>query len=187
MALGFYQQEDDSEDAIRLITRGIVNVIVIVILAMFLVQYMGMNYEVIGHSMEPSFEVGDMVLVNQTAYKAGRPHRFDVVLFHSHNNEEQIYMKRVVGLPGETLQIQNGGIYINNKLLDTKGILEPVNLAGVADTPITLEKHEYFVIGDNSDSSEDSRFSNIGNVYRSDMIGKVWFRFQPFKRIGFIS
>lgn len=186
MALGFYQQEDDSEDLIRFITRWIVDVIVVIILAMFLVQYMGMNYEVIGHSMEPAFQVDDTVLVDQISYKIGKPHRFDVVLFRSSSNKEQIYMKRVIGLPGEKLQIQNGNVYIDDRLLDLGESAEKINLPGVADNPVILGEDEYFVIGDNYDSSEDSRFSNIGNISRSNMIGKVWFRFYPLERIGFI-
>ena len=185
MALGFYQQEDDSEDAIRLITRWIVDVIVVVVLAVFLVQYMGMNYEVIGYSMEPAFEVGDTVLVDRIAYKVGKPRRFDVVLFRNEGNEEQVYMKRIIGLPGEKIQIQNGNVYVDDQLLNTGERKEKINLPGIADNPVTLGKDEYFVIGDNYDSSEDSRFSNIGNVTRSEMIGKVWFRFYPLERIGF--
>ena len=186
MALKFYQQEDDSEDAIRFITRWIVDVIVVIVLAMFLVQYIGLNHEVIGHSMEPAFEAGDKVLVDQIAYKIGKPDRFDVVVFRNSSNEEQIYMKRVIGLPGEKIQIQNGNVYINDELLDMGENTEKINLPGVADNPIVLGKGEYFVIGDNYDSSEDSRFSNIGNVNISEMIGKVWFRFSPFERIRLI-
>lgn len=186
MALGFYQQEDDSEDAIRFITRWIVDILVVVILAMFLVQYMGMNHEVIGHSMESAFEAGDMVLVDRVAYRIGKPRRFDVVLFRNGGNEKQIYMKRVIGLPGEKIQIQNGNVYVNDQLLDMGEDVEKINLPGIADNPVILGDDEYFVIGDNYDSSEDSRFSNIGNVSRSDMIGKVWFRFYPMNRIGFI-
>ncbi len=186
MALGFYQQEDDSEATVRFVTRWIVDAIVVVVLAMFLVQYMGMNYEVIGHSMEPSFEVGDTVLVDQIAYKIGKPHRFDVVLFQNRSNEDQVYMKRVIGLPGEKIQIQNGNVYIDDQLLDMGEDAEKINLPGIADNPVLLGEDEYFVIGDNYDSSEDSRFSNIGNVSRTEMIGRVWFRFYPFDRLGFI-
>lgn len=186
MALGFYQQEDDSEDAIRLITRWIVDIIVVVVLAMFLVQYMGMNYEVIGHSMEPAFEVGDTVLVDQIAYRIGKPHRFDFVLFRNGTSEEQVYMKRVIGLPGEKIQIQNGNVYVDDQLLDMGDDTEKINLPGIADNPVFLGADEYFVIGDNYDSSEDSRFSNIGNVKRSEMIGRVWFRFYPLERISFV-
>ena len=187
MALGFYQQEDDSDDLIRHITRWVVDIIVVIVLAMFLVQYMGVNYNVIGHSMEPEFAVGDTLLVNRIAYKVGKPRRFDVALFHSEKNDSQIYLKRVIGLPGETIQIQNGEVYIDGKILDRGEDAEVINLPGIADEPVVLGKDEYFVIGDNSDSSEDSRFSNIGNINRKNMIGKIWFRFQPFDRIGFIS
>lgn len=187
MSLGFYQQEDDSEDSIRFITKLVADILVVLILAIFLVQYMGMNYQVIGHSMEPTFQIGDTVLVDQIAYKVGRPHRFDVVLFQSRDDEEKFFMKRVIGLPGETVQIQNGSVYINDRLLEAEDSLGTIHLAGIASSPVLLGKGEYFVIGDNSDSSEDSRFSNIGNIQQSDMIGKIWFRLEPFKRMGLIT
>lgn len=186
MSLSFSKNDDNNESLIRMITHWIIDLSVIICIAMFLVQFMGYRYEVTGHSMEPRFQVGDQVLVNRICYKLGKPHRFDVAVFHDENEEQQLYMKRIVGLPGEQVLIQNGNIYINDVLLETNGIIDQINLPGSAEHTITLAEDEYFVIGDNSGSSEDSRFSNIGNVKSSSMIGKVWFRTGPLRRIAFI-
>lgn len=188
MSLGFYQPED-TEDPIRFITKGIVHILVVIVLAIFLVEYMGMSYEITGHSMEPDFLPGDTVLIDRIMYKVRKPHRFEVLLFRNSDDEEHIYMKRVIGLPGETLQIREGKIFIEDHELDVEsyGSLQQINLSGIAENPVLLGKGEYFVIGDNSDSSEDSRFSNIGNVRMDHIIGKVWIRSKPFDRAGFIK
>lgn len=187
MSLGFYQPED-TEDPIRFITKGIVHILVIIVLAIFLVEYMGMSYEVIGHSMEPDFQLGDTVLVDRITYKVRKPHRFEVLLFKNGGDEEHIYMKRVIGIPGETVQIRGGKIFIDGQELDIGNFdaLTGINLAGVAEEPVLLGKGEYFVMGDNSDSSEDSRFANIGNVKAEYIIGKIWLRSKPFDRAGLI-
>ena len=90
------------------------------------------------------------------------------------------------GLPGETVQIKGGYIFIDGELLNAEDGLEQVSLAGRADTPIKLEDNEYFLLGDNRDSSEDSRFPNIGNVKREQIQGKVWFRIFPLLKLDFI-
>ena len=95
-------------------------------------------------------------------------------------------VKRIIGLPGETVQIKGGFIFINGEVLSVEDGLEQVSLAGRADTPIQLEQDEYFLLGDNRDSSEDSRFSNIGNVKREQIYGKVWFRILPLLKLDFI-
>lgn len=187
MSLQFSMNDDGNESLLRIITHWIIDLCVILCLAMFLVQYMGYRYEVTGHSMEPKFQVNDQVLVNRISYKLGKPHRFDVAVFTDRSEEQQLYMKRIVGLPGEDVLIQNGAIYINDELIETEGLISQINLPGTAEHTVHLGEDEYFVIGDNSGSSEDSRFSNIGNVKRDSMLGKVWFRTTPLKRIAFIG
>lgn len=107
----------------------------------------------------------------------------DVVAFQ--RADGNVTVKRVVGLPGETVIIQNGHIYIDGKLLETDKISE-ISLSGLAENPITLLPDEYFLIGDNADSSEDSRFQNVGNVRSSQILGRVWLRVLPFGRFGLI-
>lgn len=96
-------------------------------------------------------------------------------------------MKRIIGLPGETVQIIENRIYINGELLQTGEIPDIVTIAGVAEYPIELGDDEYFLLGDNRESSEDSRFATVGNVKREQLIGRVWFRFQPFSEMGLVQ
>jgi signal peptidase I len=107
----------------------------------------------------------------------------DIVLFQ--RADKSYNMKRIVGLPGETVIIQNGRIYINGELLETTKI-SPIALPGLAKNPVELGKDEYFLIGDNTDSSEDSRFQNIGNVHFSQIRGRVWFRLLPLRKMKLI-
>ena len=133
--------------------------------------------------MEPALSTGDTVLIDELSYRFIKPKRMDIVLFQ--RADKSYNMKRIVGLPGETVIIQNGRIYINGELLETTKI-SPIALPGLAKNPVELGKDEYFLIGDNTDSSEDSRFQNIGNVHFSQIRGRVWFRLLPLRKMKLI-
>lgn len=163
--------------------RILVNVIVLVSLAWFLVFGFFTQLSMSGHSMEPCLYSGDTVMLDTLSYHFVKPGRMDVVAFQ--RSDGNVTAKRVVGLPGETVIIQNGHIYIDGKLLETDKISE-ISLSGLAENPITLLPDEYFLIGDNADSSEDSRFQNVGNVRSSQILGRVWLRVLPFGRFGLI-
>lgn len=168
--------------------RWIVDILVVIILAAFLVAMLGQKVPVEGHSMEPSLMTGDEVLTDRMIYHFFSIRRFDVVLFQAGDGMEQKnYIKRVVGLPGEKVQISDGIIYINDAPLNTGDIMSRHTVAGLAETPVTLGADEYFLLGDNGDSSEDSRFALVGNVKKEQVIGKVWFRIAPFKDLGPIA
>ena len=137
-----------------------------------------------GSSMKPVLESGDVVLINRLAYDVGKPVRFDVVVFEREGQQPGI--KRIIGLPGETVQIKNGSVYINGELLNAENGLAEATIAGAVEYPVELGDDEYFLLGDNRESSEDSRFSGIGNIKRENLIGRVWLRFQPFSRLGFV-
>ena len=92
----------------------------------------------------------------------------------------------MIGLPGETVQIKEGQIYINGNVYEENGAYQEIADGGLADSAITLESGEYFVLGDNRNNSEDSRYANIGNIKKEYIIGKVWFRVAPFKDFGFL-
>ena len=115
---------------------------------------------------------------SRLSYDLGSPKRFDVVVFEREDKKPNV--KRVIGLPGETVQIKNGQIYIDDKPLEADKGLGQVSLAGLAENPVVLDEDEYFLLGDNRDSSEDSRFVKIGNVKRRQIRGKVWLRLIPF-------
>ena len=134
--------------------------------------------------MSPSLNAYDVVMVNQLSYDLGKPDRFDVVVFRREDGKANI--KRIIGLPGETVQIRGGQVYINGEVLPDERELGTVSLAGLAENPITLGEDEYFLLGDNQNSSEDSRFSNVGNVKEDQILGKVWFRIFPAINMGSI-
>ena len=161
----------------------LVDILVLLSLAWFIVYSFFSLYRVSGHSMEPALSTGDTVLIDELSYRFMKPKRMDIVLFQ--RADKSYNMKRIVGLPGENVIIQNGRIYINGELLETTKI-SPIALPGLAKNPVELGKDEYFLIGDNTDSSEDSRFQNIGNVHFSQIRGKVWFRLLPLRKMKLI-
>lgn len=166
------------------IFKWVVDIIVVIIFALFFVTVIAHKEEIDGSSMSPTFETGDEVLINKLSYGIFSPTRFDVIAFSVGN---QIYIKRVIGLPGETLQIIDGKIYINDSEVEFNKNVDSIVSPGVAQEKIILGDNEYFVLGDNWNNSEDSRFSYIGNVNKKEIIGKAWFILAPFSNLGFIA
>lgn len=181
--MDFYINEDTAW--LRKIVGWVVNIVVVLACAWFLVYGFGGQVQISGASMQPVLDAGDMVLVNRLAYDTGRPQRFDIVVFEREDKKPNV--KRVIGLPGETIQIQDGIVLINGKPLEAENGLNQVALAGQAENPIELGEDEYFLLGDNRESSEDSRFSNVGNVKREQIWGKVWLRMFPLLKLELIS
>ena len=171
----FYQEETNK---LRRMIVWLVDIIVVISLAWFVVYGFGTQIRITGQSMTPELRSEDVVLMNRLSYDLGSPKRFDVVVFEREDKKPNV--KRVIGLPGETVQIKNGQIYIDDKPLEADKGLGQVSLAGLAENPVVLEEDEYFLLGDNRDSSEDSRFVKIGNVKRRQIRAKVWLRLIPF-------
>ena len=156
----------------------------VAVLAVFVVLFFCDRVTVTGYSMEPVLAADDVVLVNRIQYHFSDPERFDIIVFAKENGSgTKTYVKRIIGLPGETVQIIDETVYVDGVPLEDER-LSYVALSGLADEPVILGEDEYFVLGDNRDSSEDSRFSGIGNVKRSQIIGRVWFRVSPFENLG---
>lgn len=159
--------------------REIMNYIYITI-ACFAVAFVvifcaGMRTSVVGVSMEPVLYNGQEILVNRFIYKIVSPKKGDVVVFLPNGNANaHFYVKRVVATAGDTVQIKNGSLYVNG-LLYTAVEYDKIQDAGIAENMITLNKGEFFTLGDNVNNSEDSRSGNIGAVKRENIIGKVWF------------
>ena len=138
--------------------------------------------------MDVTLSGGDTVLLNELSYKLKDPARGDVISFRPNGSDStHSYIKRIIGLPGETIQIKNGMIYINDELYLEKADYPAMTSAGLAEEPVTLGNAEYFVLGDNRNNSEDSRFADIGNVNLSDIEGKVWFVISPMSHFGFVK
>lgn len=152
-----------------------------------IVHYVGERTEVRGESMYPALNDGDNLIVDKISYRFSDPKRFDVVVFPFQYQEDTFYIKRIIGLPGETVQIYEGDIYINGKILNESYGNAKIENGGLASKAITLGEDEYFVLGDNRNNSADSREPSVGNISKSDIIGKAWMRIWPLNDIGFLK
>ncbi len=148
---------------------------VAVFLAFVLVFSVGMKISMVGVSMEHALYNGQEVLINRFIYKITSPKRGDVIAFLPNGNQNShYYLKRIVGLPGESIQIIDGYVYINGERLPEDEYDKMADY-GIAGNEIQLGSDEYFVLGDNRNMSEDSRSGNIGAVKKDTIAGKVWF------------
>ena len=173
---------------IKEIATWVFQIILVIGIAFVLVYFVGEKTNVIGASMEPTLYNRNEVIINKFIYKLTDPQRGDVIVFYPNGNKNtHSNIKRVMGLPGETVKIENGKLYIDEEEVVNEFITESIKDAGFAQDEILLGADEYFVLGDNLGNSEDSRFANIGNVNKQDIEGKVWFRVSPVKEMGFIK
>ena len=159
-----------------------------VLFALVLVYFVGYRADVVGPSMLGTLAEGDEVLVNRFVYKLTQPKTNDIVVFFPNGNEKShLYIKRVIGVPGDTVQIKNGTVYVNGKVFDEKIEAASIEHAELAEDEIEVGEDEFFVLGDNRNNSEDSRYANIGNVKKEYIVGKAWFIVSPLKDFGFVK
>ena len=165
-----------------------VEILITLVIAFTFVYFIGLRTSVVGQSMSETLESGDEILVNRFIYKVSDPKPNDIIVFLPNGNEKShYYVKRVIAVPGDTVLIQNGAVYVNGELFDEKVDVSAIEEAGLASEELKLEDDEYFVLGDNRNNSEDSRFSDIGNISKKYIVGKLWFTVSPKSKIGFIK
>ncbi|WMJ88290.1 signal peptidase I [Anaerocolumna sp. MB42-C2] len=163
----------------------IIEIVIVVSIAYTIVNYALEKTTMLGESMETTLKDQDKIIINKFAYKIAKPKRFDVIVFKQTNKEHSYFnIKRIIGLPGEKIQIENGHIRINGEILSEPFITEPIKNSGLAAEEIKLDDNEYFVLGDNRNNSEDSRFANISNILFDDIVGKAWIRTNNFDFIN---
>jgi signal peptidase I len=158
-------------------------------LASFVNAHVAYQTTIEGESMEPSFTNNDSVIIQKLSYYLHDPERYDVIVFpvkaDSGDGEEEVnYIKRIIGLPGEIVQIKDGKVYINGNELDgdnysEEEIIDP----GLVSTPVKLAEDEYFVLGDNRNMSTDSRYQLVGMVKKDNIEGAAWYCIWPFSHI----
>ena len=137
-------------------------------------------------SMEPTISVGDRFFINKAVYKFSSPKRGDLIVFRSNASDDAaLHIRRVIGLPGETVQITNGRILIDGETYKEGKDFPKISNAGLASKAISLGTGEYFVLGDNRNNSEDSRYTDIGLVKKRYIAGKIWFTCAPARKLGF--
>ncbi|MCD7744188.1 MAG: signal peptidase I [Lachnospiraceae bacterium] len=166
----------------------IFELLVVILFAYVVVYYFGQTRTNIGQSMDTTLSGGDTVLLNTLAYQFGTPQRGDVIAFKP-NGSSTAYtsIKRVIGLPGETIQIKDGMIYIDGEVYLEEQSYPAMTNGGMAEEGVTLGDREYFVLGDNRNNSEDSRFADVGVVTGDSIEGKVWFVISPSEHRGFVE
>ena len=161
--------------------------LVVLALTFLIVTYVGQRTKVIGSSMEPMLEDGDNLIVDKISYRFEEPRRFDIIVFPFRYEEKTYYIKRIIGLPGETVYIdESGAVYINGEVLKESYGKETIIDPGRAFEPVVLGEDEYFVMGDNRNNSSDSRDPSVGVLKREYLIGRAWVRIYPFDRLGVI-
>ena len=154
------------------------------------ITFVGQRTEVEGASMENTLHNGDNLIVDKLSYRFHDPERFDIIVFPFQFQDNTYYIKRIIGLPGETVQIMDdGSIYINGEKLEENYGMEVIKpeTIGRAAEPIELGDDEYFVLGDNRNNSRDGRYPEVGNIKRSDITGRAFLRIWPLNKFGLLK
>ncbi len=176
------------KDALKEIFSTLLYLVVIFGLTFLFITFVAQRTEVSGSSMEPTLQDGDSLLVDKLSYRFKDPKRYDIVIFPYQYGEKQYFIKRVIGLPGETVRVDyDGNIFINDEKLDENYGAEVILDPGRAEAKITLGDGEFFVMGDNRNHSMDSRDISVGNIQKKDILGKAFIRIYPFSHFGGID
>ena len=170
----------------RSIISNVLYIAAVLLFSFLIVRYVGQRTEVIGNSMVPTLEDGNQLVTDKITYRFREPERFDIIVF-PHEPMHEFYIKRIIGMHGETVEIgEDGVIYINGEVLEENygyGQTAPQERTG----EIVLGEDEYFVLGDNREVSLDSRYREVGNIPRSIIIGRAWVRIYPFDQFGLLT
>lgn len=179
-------EEEEPKSFWRELLGWVLYIAIIVGVTYLIITYVGQRTRVSGESMEATLHNGDNLIVDKISYRFREPERFEIIVFPYQYGEDKYYIKRIIGLPGETVQVMDGYVYINGEKLDESYGLEVMNESGMAAEPIELGEDEYFVLGDNRNHSSDSRAQDVGLIHRDDIVGRAWVRIWPFDSIGVI-
>ena len=174
------------KEIIKELSGWLLYIVLIIALTWTVVTFAGQRTEVSGSSMETTLSDKDQLIVDKMTYRFRDPKRYDIVVFPYQYQDNTYYIKRIIGLPGETVQILSGMVYIDGVRLDEHYGNEIMENPGIAEEPLTLGEDEYFVLGDNRNNSSDSRASDVGLIHRKDLIGRAWIRVWPLSQIGVI-
>ena len=196
------ETEEKKGGCLKGLIGDIIYIVVVCLIVFLVLHFIGQRTQVNGDSMDDTLADGQSLIMDKISYRFHDPERFDIVIFPGveeavvspgpidsllgRDTVRPYYIKRVIGLPGETVQIIDGKVYINGKELkdDVYGITDYIDEPGIAAEPLTLSDDEYFCLGDNRPVSYDSRYEKVGPVDRDEIVGKVWIRIWPFSKFG---
>ncbi len=180
------EKNEKTNNTLKEILKTVIYFLILLLIALFIVTFIGQRTVVDGRSMENTLMDKDNLIVDKISYRFKEPKRFDVIVFPY--QKRNYFIKRIIGLPGETVYIDDdGNIFINDVLLKENFGKEKIEDPGIASHPIVLGENEYFVLGDNRNDSFDSRYYEVGNIKKENIIGRAWLRIYPFKKIGFVK
>ncbi|MDO4262440.1 MAG: signal peptidase I [Eubacteriales bacterium] len=180
------EKKDRSGGIFREIVSFLLYVAVVVAATFLIIHFVGQRTYVSGSSMENTLSDGDNLIVDKLTYRFSDPKRFDIIVFPFQYEEDTYFIKRIIGLPGETVQITDGTIYIDGEALEESYGRQVMRDFGMAEDPVTLGEDEYFVLGDNRNDSTDSRDPAVGLIHRDQIIGRAWIRIWPLSKIGIL-
>lgn len=179
-------KEKLEDEKVRGFMRWVFEIVVTLVLAAMVGIMLFQTVTMQESSMEPTIAVGDRFFINRVVYKFSSPKRGDLIVFRTNASDDAaLHIRRVIGLPGETIQISGGRILIDGEAYKEGKDFPMISNPGLASSSITLESGEYFVLGDNRNNSEDSRYADIGMVKKRYIAGKIWFTCAPFEKMGF--
>ena len=179
-------KEKLEDEKVRGFMRWVFEIVVTLVLAAMVGIMLFQTVTMQESSMEPTIAVGDRFFIYRVVYKFSSPKRGDLIVFRTNASDDAaLHIRRVIGLPGETIQISGGRILIDGEAYKEGKDFPMISNPGLASSSITLESGEYFVLGDNRNNSEDSRYADIGMVKKRYIAGKIWFTCAPFEKLGF--
>ena len=180
-------ETEEKPNLMRELLSMLIYVGIVLAVTFLIITFVGQRTHVSGESMENTLEDGDQLIVDKLTYRFHDPERFDIIVFPFRYKENTYYIKRIIGLPGETVQIVDGDIYINGEVLEESYGREMIRDPGLAAEPIALGDDEYFVLGDNRNYSSDSRDPSVALIHRKEIIGRAWLRIWPLDSFGILK
>jgi signal peptidase I len=162
--------------------------IFVIVMSVFLISsFVAQPTTVEGNSMLPTLYDADQLIIEKLSLRFTPFERYDIIVFPYNNDRSKYYIKRIIGLPGEVINIKNGKIFVNDLELNEPIQLDIIKDLGTQDYPITIPEKTFFVMGDNRNHSRDSRYVDVGLIKEEDVIGKGFFRIYPFSNVGFLE
>lgn len=178
--------EKKEKSFLRELLGWVFYIILIIGLTYLIITYVGQRTRVSGNSMLTTLHDNDNLIVDKISYRVRDPKRFEIIVFPYQYGENTYYIKRIIGMPGETVQVIDGYVYIDGEKLEESYGMEVMDDPGIAEDPIELGEDEYFVLGDNRNNSSDSRSADVGVINREDMVGRAWLRIWPLDSFGVV-
>lgn len=182
-----FTEEEQKSSPLKELAGMLLYIGIVLCVTFLFITFVGQRTHVSGESMENTLDDGDQLIVDKITYRFKEPERFDIIVFPFHYKENTYYIKRIIGLPGETVQIVDGTIYIDGEVLEESYGREVMKDSGIAAEPLTLGEDEYFVLGDNRNASSDSRDPSVGLIHKDEIVGRAWLRIWPLDSFGILK